>query len=143
MPLENSLDIFPFVAMRGDVVFPRQMVELDQRNGVDGTEATLLGTKGTPFQLLSQVDLIGYPEAISEFQQYLDTIGKGGVELIKDDIDYTSLGVKFQVLNVTQVKCHAITTAVGGINPPSRAWLEAVWELIAISEPIPEPEPEP
>jgi len=143
MALENKLDVFAFLTLRGEVVFPRQMIELDQRNGVDGTEATLLGTKGSPFQLMSQVDQASFSYASFEAKQYHDLIEDGAVDLIKDGIDYSIYGLKFQVLNVTIVKCQRITTAVGGINPPSLAWLEAVWELIAIvDEPEPPPEEE-
>ncbi len=108
------------------------MLEIDQRGGVDGTQFTLLGKKGEPFQLLSQVDLVSYPAAISEAQQYLDTIAGDTVPMVKDGIDYDALGMQFKVLNVTIVKIKAIVTCVGGINPPSRAWLECVWELMAV-----------
>lgn len=134
MPLENSIGDWLFVAMQGEVVPPREMLEMDQRNGVDGTEFTLIGKKGEPFQLFTQVDAENYDAAVTNFQfGYLPLIEAEPQTLIHNGVNHDGNGFKVKVLGVTCVKMKAITSAVGGLYPPSNAWLEAVWDLIAVA----------
>ena len=140
MALVNSIGDFQFLTMRGEVFAPRQMLEMDQRAGVEGTEFTLLAAKGTPFQVFTQVDAPSFAHAQDESVAYLEAIEDGTLSLTKDGVDFSGYGFEVKVLNVTPVNIRAIRSAVGGINPPSLAWLEAVWDLIAVAIVGDEPE---
>ena len=133
MPLpENTIGNFQFVAIRGEVLPPRAILEIDQRGGVDGTETTHLGTKGVPFQLFTQADATDYNSALIEAKEYLDLIEDEAQDLVVNDIDFTGIGFKIKVLNVTPTLIKRISSATGGVHPPSQGWIEAVWDCIAV-----------
>lgn len=126
---ENSIGEFLFLEIRGEVIPTREQLEMDQRNGINGTEFTLTGTKGEPFQLLTRVDAPSYPDALQFAQDYGSLIELGAQDLILHDVLFTQ---QVKVLKVTPVRIHAIRSGIGGIFYPSLGWIEAVWDLIAV-----------
>ena len=113
--------------------FLRQEIVADQRPGVDGTELTRIGTRGVPFQLGSQVDVHDIDDGWTVFHSYLDLINGDPLPLMWYDRQSVVSGFKVQVLDVRMVRLHTITNAIGGLNPPSGAFLECVWDLLAIA----------
>ena len=132
--MTNSIGAFTFIALDGNVVFPRPHAEISQRPGIDGTGLWLQGTFGDQFTLRSKVDKASMDTASDSMQAYGLNVGTIA-ELVKDDLDYyDAYVVKFLVVAVRQVTMHAIETSSGGLNAPSAAWLEADWDLVAVEE---------
>jgi hypothetical protein len=136
MPLTtNKIGDFEFIALRGEPVIPKQAVAIMDRPGIDGSEKILLGKKGVPFALVSQVDQASYQAAKETLLEYQDLIAEDSVALVQAGVDSEQLGYRVQVLNVNEAPggCRPIRGAVGNaLNQPSEAFLEAIWELIAV-----------
>lgn len=109
-----------------------QEIVMDERAGVDGTELTRIGTRGKPFQLVSQVDCRDIDDCYATYDTYKDLIDGDPVELIWYDVNSTTYDYKVQVLAVVPSKIQTIKSAIGGKNPPSEGFLECVWSLIQI-----------
>lgn len=109
---------------------PKQELQIDQRLGVDGTEATDTGRRGQKFSLQSQVDCDDYNDAVTTFDSYRDLITSDPVIVIQGGVSSNDRGFKCQVLGVKLV--HAATIiGIGGSG--GNGWLECSWELIAIA----------
>jgi hypothetical protein len=132
--LDNSIGAHRFIAIYGVPEPPREVLELDERGGTDGTEITKLGIKGRPFQLVTHVDAVSYNFARSTFDQYRLLIADPPVDLIVGGVNSSAANppYKVKVLNVTPIRIDRIAGAVGGLNAPSAGWLECAWDLIAI-----------
>ena len=128
----NSIGEFQFIALQGHPIPPREQPEVISRGGVDGVGVWRTGKRGEPFELVSQVDVASMDGARRLFKQYVDTIAQDPVVLVQDNYDYSAEGWKVVVLDVQQRQRHAIISAVGGLNSPSRAFLECAWKLVAI-----------
>lgn len=134
MPAENSLGDFQFLAILGHPMALRQHLELDQRNGVAGTEFTKLALKGDPFQILTQVDMPTFDDCLIMYHlQYAAAVDDDPLPLVYHDVTLSTFGYDFKVLNVTPARIQRISSAKGGLYPPSLGWLECVWDLIAVS----------
>lgn len=136
MPLEYSIGDFNFIAIDGYWVPPAEVVSLDQRGGVDGTQITAHGKKGRPFPVTTQVDQPNYAVALATIKSYQDLIDADPVALVLAGSSSESVGPGFlvAVLDVEIIRCQILAPgAMGGLNPPSLAWLECRWQLIAIA----------
>jgi len=132
---EYSIGDFDFIALDGYWRPPAEVVTFDQRGGVDGTELTAHGQKGQPFQLTSHVDQTTYAVALGTINDYQALINQDPVPLViggRNSGSVGSNGFKAAVLDVRCRACLAISGAMGGLNPPSLAWLVCSWTLIAI-----------
>lgn len=131
--MQNAIGNFTFIALLGNPVPPKGQPQVIARPGVDGVGIWRSGKRGEPFKMVSQVDAPSMRVARNAMAAYVASIEQNPVALIQDDYDYSSEGWKVVVLDVVQRQCHAIISAVGGINPPSLAYLEAEWALVAVS----------
>lgn len=131
---ENSIGPYNFVTLLGQVLPLRETLEMDQRGGVDGTEFTKLGEKGQPFQIVSQVDSESYDNAWQTLHGYRSLISDPPKELVVHNTPFSTFGYNVKVLAVNPLpnSPRAIRSVTGGLFPPSRAWLECVWDLIAV-----------
>mgnify|MGYP000995828325 FL=1 len=105
---------------------------MDERAGVDGTELTRIGTRGKPFQLVSQVDQADVDSCYATLNQYKTLIDGDPVDLVWYGVNSSTYGYKVQVLGVMPTKIQKIASAIGGKNAPSNGFLECVWSLIQI-----------
>ena len=129
----SSIGPFPFLILADQVVPPHEQVdEPVQRRGIDGTAVWRIGRRGEKFTLRSKVDQPSLDFARLTFAQYQSLIGQDPQTLIQDDYAFAQQNFKVLVLKVQLVALKAIRTAVGGMFPPSLAWLECDWELIAV-----------
>lgn len=135
MPLLiNRIGTKQFIALRGEIILPQEMLELDERPGVDGTEITFTGIKGRPFQLTSQADVEAYQYARDEVQSYLNLISMGPLEIVQGGVSSLSLGYLVKVLNFTPTRILRLGQSIGGLTEggPGTGFIEGVWDLISI-----------
>lgn len=131
---DNSIGDFDFLTLRGNVNAPAEQLVLDQRIGVDGTEATRTGVRATPSVLTSTRDVLDGAAGRRLYREYLDLINDNPVEVVKDGEPSLDGLWKAQVLEVRLVILQAITAAVGGIEEdPPAAILVCEWTIIAIA----------
>lgn len=131
---ENRIGDHQFLVLSGDRAPPKQILSLDERPGVDGTEITQEGLKGHPFTMRSEVDQENLDTASTTYLEYVDLIEADPVELIQDDQSSVAEGFRVQVLDVRRVLAKKIVPGPGGLNAPSLAYLICDWDLIAIPE---------
>src|SRR5262245_11578976 len=98
---ENKIGIHQFIALRGEPIPPRQAAVIDDRPGVDGSEKILVGTKGEPFSMISQVDAETYLAGKLAFEEYKLLIDGDAVALVQGGVISDGLGYRVLVLNVT------------------------------------------
>ena len=133
--LLNKIGNHQFLFLRGPWQPPVEHVRVESRPGIDGVELTRLAKHGQPFRWLSQVDAAHGHEAHDFLIAYRELVGQDPVTVVKDNRNSDTDGFKCAVLAVEQVRLVALGTAMGGLNPPSRAWLECAGTLIAIANP--------
>ena len=127
---------FDFLTIEGEPVLPREMLELDQRPGVDGTEITRVGFKGTPFSLVTQRDYKSLTKAWATIDEYTALTDEDPQELIKADVSSVLQRYKVQVLDVIPLRVTGIAKPTGGLEnhaangKPAYAWVR--WDLIAV-----------
>lgn len=129
---DNFIGPHQFLSLRGSWQPPREEVQLQARPGVDGLIAWLRGRRGVPFTLLSQVDQPTLPVAYDTFATYLELVGQGAQQLLVSDRDLTELGFGVLVLDVRLVQAKWLGSATLGLFPPSGAFLECEWDLVAV-----------
>lgn len=136
----DTLGNFQFVGWHraddpaGAPELPREMTEIIQRPGVDGTGLLLLGSKGQPFQMRSAVDLQDGAQAVAVIDGYRQMIGAGAFRLIWGSIDfYAVYTVGYLVLDVTTLRMTTLSAKAGGITPGATVWLESLWTLLPVT----------
>lgn len=130
--LKYSIGVNIFLGITGERAPLREILTLDERPGIDGTEITQEGKKGRPFTIRSWVDQVSYDAARFTYEDYLLEIDSDPQELVVADISSFREGFKVQVLDVRVVFCGQITPGTNGLNAPSLGFLECEWDLIAV-----------
>ncbi|HEY1067230.1 MAG TPA: hypothetical protein VGE52_14010 [Pirellulales bacterium] len=122
------------MTLEGIVGAPAEQPEVMARSGVRGNGIWLTGVRAKPFQLRSGVDLETLDIGRSLWSQYRSLISADPVEIVWAGVQISlDENLVFKVLDV-QIADHfrLPPTAVGGIRPPSLAWLDCVWTLLPI-----------
>lgn len=133
MALLSSIGDFLFLDLHGAVELLQEKTELLTRPGVDGTGLVQQGYRGTPFTVRSRVDQANLAEANDAVVGYLSYVGQGAFPLVQYACNFTAAyGVGFLVLAVKPVVLRSNLFLMGGLNPPSLAWLEADWTLCCV-----------
>ena len=70
---------------------------IDDRPGVDGSEKLLAGTKGRPFQLISQVDSESYDAGVQAISDYKLLIAGDAVTLVHGGVSSDGKGYRVLV----------------------------------------------
>lgn len=131
--LDNRIGGEEFLGWRGVRQPPRDVVAIDERDAIDGSEVTLLGKKGRPFTLISWVDCPDYQATWDRYNaQYLPLIRQDPLVLIVGGISSLAENYKVSVLDVRVVRALPIIPGTGGLNPPSLGYLECAWDLLGI-----------
>jgi hypothetical protein len=134
MATTNSIGEFTFISLDGNPETIHNEVQLLIRPGVDGVALWLRGSRGRPFQLRSFVDATDFEAARGLFASYCELIGADPVALVWADLDMsTSENFTVAVLNVQLVRVAPLMVSAGGLNSPSEASIECVWDLIPIA----------
>lgn len=130
---DNSIGEFDFIALRGNANAPSQQIVVDQRIGVSGTELTQTGERGTPFTVLSQVDVLDLNAGRATYREYLALINGNVVVVVKDGESSMDGNWQAVVLEVRLRRLVAVSGSVGGLGEEVGAFLECEWTLIAIA----------
>lgn len=130
----NKIGDLTFLTLSGAIDPPGQELELIARPGVNGVAAWLTGTRGQPFQLIAALDCGTLADAEAAVVTAKALIGADPVNIIKASHDYSTQQLVFLVINVRAINGtpHLLGGCTGGLNPPSGAWLELAFELLAI-----------
>jgi len=133
--LTNSIGGFEFIGLHGTPIYPAQTKRADDRPGADGTEFIISGKKGRPFNMISQVDAANYAAACYYLLQYQSLIDSAAVEMVQAGVSSSSLGFRVTVIDVQLNRPIFPCTGASGnrLNPPSFAFLEARWDLVAVA----------
>jgi hypothetical protein len=130
---ENRIAGFSFIALHGELQPPAFQIATDDRPGVDGSEFTLVGKKGRPFSVFTQVDVADYAGAKSKFMGYRQLIEFDAVELVQGGVSTLLENYKVKVLDVIPRRLGTIRGASGyRIDATSQGWCECEWVLQAI-----------
>lgn len=133
LPL-NQLGDFTFITLVGNPVALSEQLELIQRSGLDGTMLRKLGKRGTPFELVGQVDVADLAAGRELYRQYLALKGADPVPLTWHDCESTAEdGALVAVLDVQIRALHKIGPSAGGLTTNPGAFLESGWSLIAVA----------
>ncbi len=136
--MAESIGDFTFVCLKGQPGVVQQEIELITRPGVDGTGLLRTGRRGQPFDLETGVDTQTLEAGRTLFNQYKALSGTDPVKMVWGAINLeTAESVLFGVLRVDLISLRPIAASVGGLNPPSGAWLQCRWNLIPIEKVTP------
>lgn len=122
------------LAIIGLPTFPRQVLEIVERPGVDGTGFWETGFRGRPCTIRTQVDCEDLSDAVDAYNRYLTMIDGEPVGITYGGVDLAAFGAKFQVLDVRAVAIHALACASGGLSDGSGAWCECEWDLLPVPD---------
>lgn len=129
---EYKLGDFKFLGILGSHAPASEIISLAELPGVDGTAIIKEGRKGRPFTIRSWVDCANYSQAMTELMNY--TLSKSynePSELVICGASSESFLYRVHVLDVRQIAAGICRLGGTGLNPPSLAYLEAEWDLIA------------
>lgn len=132
--VENWIGPHQFLTLEGLPEHVQAGVEVLQRPGVAGVALWRDAERGRQFTLRSAVDQASIAAAVQTAENYCALVGDDPVDVIWNGFTLSALDVLYAVLAVRVVRTIAIRTAVGGLNAPSRAFLECDWDLIAIPQ---------
>ncbi len=138
--LQQAIGQFAFLDLMGNPEPVKRQIGALARAGVNGHTIIDDGERGRPFQLVSRVDQADLAQGRATFRQYCTLLGADPVDLVWQDLDLVTESYQVLVLDVAQRALHALAWgSVGGLHPPSLAWLECEWTLLAIAIPQPQP----
>jgi hypothetical protein len=104
-----------------------------ERPGVDGSIVMRLGTRGSPFQMISGVDAENKSGADNAQDAYGRMVGFKRYDLIWANTNYTDAHqTKFIVLDVQVQRIKRLAIVVGGINAGGNFWVEVLWTLLPV-----------
>ena len=124
----NKIGVYEFIELVRPADIHDEDVEIITRPGVDGIILRRLGKRGKPFDLISREDVASLTAGRQGISAYKDMIGGDAVVVIQNGV---TLAPDYFVVAVRPLRLRAIATATGGLNPPSNAWLECAWTLVA------------
>lgn len=133
MPLlENRIGDYTFLGISGEIEAPKQILSIEERPGVNGTEITRFGKKGRPFTVRTWVDAATYEFAVAYYDLYIALIDGDPLEIVKGGVSSLVEDYKVQVLDVRKVYVGRIVAGPGGLAPPSQGYIECEWTLLSV-----------
>jgi len=112
---------------------PGPKAVVDDRPGVDGSEKILIGAKGQPSTILSEVDAESYAAAKAAIKDYQQLIDGDALTFIQGGVSSEGLGYRVLVIDVQEIDCMTIRTPVGNkLNQPSLGFVRAQWTLVGV-----------
>ena len=119
-----------FLTMKEHPEVPKEEVEVVKRPGVDGVGIWRTGKRGSPMTVTTTVDAASFAVGQAMYLSYSNLIANAAVAIIWEGLAMPFL---VNVLDVRVITLNAISTSVGGINPPSGAVLVCEWDLISVN----------
>jgi hypothetical protein len=130
--MANAIGDFAFIRLGPMPEVYRRMLLVLDRPGVNNHVILRTGMKGRPFTVRTGVDAIDLYDGVLATVNYQSIIGTDAVELVYNDVAMSDFRCKFLVLDVKPLEVRALQGAIGGLFPPSRAWVTAEWTLLPI-----------
>ena len=128
-----SIGEFDFLALHGNPEPLKEQCVLAGRPGVEGVAVWKTSPRGVRFTLRSAVDAESLTAARWLFGQYKTLIGGDPVELVWAGLAMTGESFQVVVLDCRPAEIKSIIGGVGGLYPPSIAWCECDWDLVAVA----------
>lgn len=128
----NQLGPYRFLTFKGFPPEYLQQIELVQRPGVEGVALWKTGWRGRPMSLQMTTDSRDYATAIADSVTLLQLTDQPPQQLVYNDVYMLNFNLLFQVLDFKVQRCRGIRTAVGGLYPPSLAFLEGTFTLLPV-----------
>lgn len=128
----NQLGDWRFLFFEGNPLHYLQQLELVQRPGVNDVQVWKTGWRGRPFSLTAKVDRPSYGQAFYDSAQLVKLTDQPPQVLIYNDQNLASYNLLFQCVDAQIAELRAIRTAVGGLYPPSQAWLVMNFQLLPV-----------
>lgn len=130
----HSIGVFEFIALNGEIQFPRPNSEVIARPNVEGALIRVSRSHPEPFALVSTRDVSGEFEGADLYRQYLNLINLDPVTIIKNNVNYfIQWGWRAKVLSVGLVDLAPKLKMAGKIfNTNSNQILTCEWSLILV-----------
>lgn len=129
----DFLRLNSFAGYDGAPMLPRTHCEMVQRLNVKGTGFVIGQRTGMLFPMQSFIDLANDAQAALLIANYHLAVNTDPLTIVWRDINYFSLyGVKYMVVDVTDIRSCRLYSATGGLNPPSLSCLSAIWHLMPV-----------
>lgn len=110
----------------------KRQILVQTRGGVDGNAFWRTGRRARQFTLRSRVDLPTFAHGFLLYGMYAQLIGEDPVPLVYSGSDLSEFGILVEVVDVRMAEHFGTVSGTGGINPPSLAFLECDWDLVAV-----------
>ena len=130
----NQIGVFRFITISGPpfhVVAPQTLPLV--RPGVDGAGFVNLGTRGTPFSVVTVVDTTSYTAAVQGMYLYSQIIGSVQRPYVVGGVNMTGNNFAIVVLSVEPLDIRATGGGIGGLATGGTGLLIAEWTLWPIS----------
>lgn len=135
--MSNILGSFSFVDLvslagpNGAPALPREVNEIIQRAGVNGTGVRRMGIKADPFQMASIRDSLSVSDGIETTKNYVQLTKDPAQSMVWRGFDYESIGLRFIVLDVGELDVQPVRNKVGGLEgtDAEAAIIRAIWTL--------------
>ncbi|QDU82683.1 hypothetical protein Pla110_44440 [Polystyrenella longa] len=141
MPVLNSLGPFQFYRFHStasEFGSPEKLhahKEFIQVPGFNGTATRLLGIKGKPFEMVSEVDCGSLGQAAELYGLYTQLEAQGTQSLVWRNIDYSYFNVRYEVIEVLNPDIQPLRNKVGGLlgGQSHCYYLRSMWRLVPIA----------
>lgn len=122
-----------FDDLKGNIVVPQPMFDVESRVGQDGVVAFATGKRGQQFNLESMYVESSYANAQALAIVYASEPSLTPRNIIRGTVDFTSTTIRFVVLGVTtEIMPVPSWLGIRGSVSPGFV-LKAVWQLIAVN----------
>lgn len=120
----------------GAPLLPHEMIELVQRDGVNGTGFILRGSKGFAFPARSWVDVASEAAAHTLMVGYRTLVGTGLYDVTFRSVSYGTVhNVYYGVIGVTEDRIETMANMTGGLNVSNGSVggvLHVIWHLVPV-----------
>lgn len=132
----SQIGPYRFITIKGAPVdLIQEQTRVTSRDGVDGVTIHRLGRKGRVFTVRTEVDVVNEATGLVALSAYKALTSSNPQPMWVGGVSLTIGGMAVKVLSVRGRINRTISISVGGINPPSGAFLVAEWTLIVIGIP--------
>lgn len=127
----NQIGPYPFIRLDGAPLLPREESIAITRPGVPGTGFMKTAKRGKLFTLKSTVDVLDWATAQTTNDAYHSLANSSLVDVIFGGVNYGTLSIRFNVVDVEVVEIRRLTNTVGGLVA-GEAVVVANWQLIGV-----------
>lgn len=133
-----SLGGLSFDDIKGDLVIPGMMRDIEAKTGDDGVAVFNIGSRGEPFELETRYAFASWALARAAEMTYAATFTAAPVNCILGGYNYTATGFQFVLLGPPKTRIESIA-AWQGLRSGSPVTVSpafvvyAVWRIVAVA----------